>query len=100
MSQRAAIASSSPSSAQRSGRGLALVVGHAALERHAARVVADRADLGDLVVAQHDLGGQRGELGALVLDRPGAVPASWISVGTTHATAVREVPLRTRAAAA
>src|SRR5581483_8082354 len=49
-------------------------VGARALERHAAGVVADRADRGHLVVRQQRLRGQRSELGALVLDRPSSGP--------------------------
>ena len=41
----------------------------------------------------HARGGQRGQLGALVLDRPRAWPPSWISVGATQPTAGwRKVP--------
>ena len=48
---------------------LALVLGAGALQRHAAGVVADRADRGDVLVAEALLGRQRRQLGALVLDR-------------------------------
>ena len=67
---------------------VALVVGHAALERHPAGVVADRADLGDLLARTAATSARRGrQLGALLLDRPRPAPASWISVGAQQATA-------------
>src|SRR3954464_8587369 len=51
------------------GALFAFVLGAGALQRHPAGVVADRADLGDLLVTQTLVGGEGGELGALVLDR-------------------------------
>ena len=48
---------------------LALEVGRRALEQHRARVVADRADLRDLLGAEHARPAHGGQLGALGLDR-------------------------------
>src|SRR3954469_16693144 len=53
---------------------LAGVIGSRTLERHAAGVVAYRADLLDLFGAQARLLRQSGQLGALLLDRPGILP--------------------------
>ena len=50
------------------GLRLALELRRGALERHAAGVVADRADLGDLVVGEDELARDGRELGALGLD--------------------------------
>src|SRR5213075_866878 len=51
------------------GARLALVVRGGALKQHRAGVVADRAYLGHLVARERVLRRQRGQLGALVLDR-------------------------------
>src|SRR5918994_7898425 len=56
------------------GALLAGVVRGRALERHAAGVVSDRADLGDLLGAQPPLHREGRELGPLLLDRPGPLP--------------------------
>src|ERR1700730_6422229 len=50
------------------GQIVPLVVGGGALERHAAGVVAELADPGDLAVVEHPPAWQRRQLGALVLD--------------------------------
>ena len=55
------------------GALLALVLGAGALQRHAAGVVADRADLGDVLGAEPLLGRQRRQLGPLRLDRAGVL---------------------------
>ena len=60
---------SSGVSSQRSGCAGPLVVGHGALQPHAALVVADLGDRRDLVRAQPDVARDRRQLGALLLDR-------------------------------
>ena len=72
MPQRPASADSSALIGQRSGSGSPSKSGAAPLSDHRAGVVADRADLGDLVGAQARSAADGGELGALVLDRPRA----------------------------
>src|ERR1700730_17323543 len=54
------------------GQIVTLVVGDGALERHAAGGVAEPADQRGLAVVEHPPPWQRGQLGALVLDRAGA----------------------------
>jgi len=51
------------------------VVGACALQRHAAAVVADRADRRHVIVVEQRLAGECRELGALVLDRAGVLAA-------------------------
>ena len=88
MPQRAASSACSRPSAQRSGALLALVVGRGALQQHRAAVVAHRADLGDLVVAEHAARpARRPAPRACARSAWRPRPASWISVGATHSTA-------------
>ena len=78
--------------ADRPGVGLlvALVGRRAALEGHAAGVLADPLDLGDLLGAEEDLGRDAGQVGPLVLDRAGA-GAGLLDQGGRHA---RDRPVR------
>ena len=65
----------------------ALVIRARALQRHAAGVVADRADLVDLRRAESRLGREGGQLGALVLDRARPRPGLLDQGGTGTSTA-------------
>ena len=93
-SQRRPASISSALSGQRSGALVAVVLGVRALERHRAAVVADLADLGDLLGAEALLRAAPPARRACPRSAGPPAPASWIRVGATQATGVvGEVPL-------
>ena len=70
------------------GAGLAVMLGARALQRHAAGVVADRADLVDVVGRSGAArAGSAASSARLSSTGRASGPTSWINVGTTHATA-------------